>query len=106
MDRVRRNTMYKDLENGGKDVPNATITLMATFVCGCIMLCVDPRYANTRCPYLLRFYLSPVLRRMGLASLPRSAPSSWTVPYHLSFVEKFLKGNTFDHKAIRQWSAR
>ncbi|GCC35650.1 hypothetical protein chiPu_0014137 [Chiloscyllium punctatum] len=43
---------------------------------------------------------------MGLASLPRNALSSWTVPYHLSFVEKFMKKNTFDHKSIRKWSAR
>ncbi|XP_060685631.1 uncharacterized protein LOC132818637 [Hemiscyllium ocellatum] len=106
MDPVRRDSLYKDLGNGGKNTPNATLTLMATFVCGCIKLCQDPRYANTKCHYVLRFYLSPVLRRMGLASLPRNAPSSWTIPYHLSFVEKFLKKNTFDHKSIRKWSAR
>eukprot|EP00061_Rhincodon_typus_P014057 g40845.t1 len=39
---------------------------------------------------------------MGLASLP----SSWTVLYHLSFVEKFAKKITSDHKSIRKWSAR
>eukprot|EP00061_Rhincodon_typus_P018361 g47510.t1 len=27
-----------------------------------------------------------------------------TVPYHLSFMEKFLKKNSFDYKSIRQWS--
>eukprot|EP00061_Rhincodon_typus_P009384 g32853.t1 len=64
------------------------------------------RYTNTKCHYSLRFYLSPVLQRMGLASLPWNAPSSWTIPYHLSFVEKFMKENTFDHKSIKQWSAR
>eukprot|EP00061_Rhincodon_typus_P001777 g15750.t1 len=48
MDRVCRDTMYKDLENGRKDVTNAALTLMATFVCGCIKLCIDPQYANTR----------------------------------------------------------
>ncbi|XP_072365904.1 uncharacterized protein [Scyliorhinus torazame] len=106
MDRVRRDTMYKPLEKGGRNVPNASLILLATFVSSCIKLCVDPQYANTKCHYILRFYLSPVLRRMGLASLPRNAPSSWTVPYHLSFVEKFLKENTFDHKAMKQWSAR
>eukprot|EP00061_Rhincodon_typus_P002280 g17071.t1 len=68
MDQVRRDAMYKDLENGGKDVPNSTLALMATFVCGCIKLCIDPQYTNARCHYLLRFYLSLVLRRMGLAS--------------------------------------
>eukprot|EP00061_Rhincodon_typus_P017798 g46662.t1 len=36
----------------------------------------------------------------------RNAQNSWTVPYHLSFLEKFVKKNTFDHKSIRQWSAR
>eukprot|EP00061_Rhincodon_typus_P018254 g47354.t1 len=106
MDRVCRDIMYKDLDKGGKNVPNATLTLMATFVCGCIKLCVDPQYANTKCHYLLRLYLSPVLRRMGLALLPWNTPSSWTVPYHLSFVEKLVKRNIFDHKAIRRWSAR
>ncbi|XP_078075400.1 uncharacterized protein LOC144497833 [Mustelus asterias] len=43
---------------------------------------------------------------MGLATLPRNAPSSWTVPQHLSFVEKFFRKHTFDHMAIKQWSAR
>ncbi|XP_078412405.1 uncharacterized protein LOC144689141 [Cetorhinus maximus] len=106
MDRVRRDAMYKPLDKGGKNVPNIALILMATFVCGCIKRCVDPQYANTKCHYVLRFYLSPVLRRMGLATLPRNAPSSWTVPYHLSLVEKFMQKNTFDHKSIRQWSAR
>eukprot|EP00061_Rhincodon_typus_P012337 g38006.t1 len=40
------------------------------------------------------------------ASLPQNTPTRWTVPYHLSFVEKFVKKNTFDHKAIRKWAAR
>ncbi|XP_067853883.1 uncharacterized protein [Heptranchias perlo] len=67
---------------------------------------IDPRYANTKCYYVLRFYPSPELRRMGLATLPRNAPSSWTVPPHLSYVEKFVQKNTFDHKVISKWSAR
>ncbi|XP_067824015.1 uncharacterized protein [Heptranchias perlo] len=106
MDRVRRDTMYKSPEKGGKNTPNVTLILMATFVCSCIKLCVDPRYANTKCHYVLRFYLSSVLRRMGLATLPQNAPSSWTVLPHLSFVERFVQKNTFDHKAISKWSAR
>jgi len=64
-------------------------------VCGCIKLCVDPQYTNTKCHYLLR---------MGLATLSRNALSSWTVPQHLSPVEEFQK-NTLDYKAIEQWSA-
>eukprot|EP00061_Rhincodon_typus_P012466 g38221.t1 len=48
---------------------NLVIGCEATFVCSCIKLCLDPQYANTKSHYLLRFYLSPVLRRMGLASL-------------------------------------
>ena len=79
---------------------------MATFVCGCIKLCVDPRYANSKCHYFLRFYLSQVLRRMGLATPPQNAPSSWTIPQLLSFVEKLFQKHTFDHMAIKQWSAR
>eukprot|EP00061_Rhincodon_typus_P008525 g31215.t1 len=42
---------------------------------------------------------------MGLASLPGNTPSSWTVPYQLSFVEKFDKIITSDRKSIRKWSA-
>eukprot|EP00061_Rhincodon_typus_P007466 g29187.t1 len=43
---------------------------------------------------------------MGLASLSWNAPSSWTVLYHLSFMEKFVKESTSDHKSIRRkWSA-
>eukprot|EP00061_Rhincodon_typus_P011261 g36148.t1 len=42
---------------------------------------------------------------MGLALALKNAPSSWTIPYHLSFMEKFAKKNTFDHKSIRKWSA-
>eukprot|EP00061_Rhincodon_typus_P005758 g25650.t1 len=43
--------------------------------------------------------------RLGLASLLLDAPSSWTVPYHLPFREKFAKKKTFDHWSIRKWSA-
>eukprot|EP00061_Rhincodon_typus_P009852 g33662.t1 len=46
----------------------------------------------------------PIPQKMGLALLPRNAPSSWTIPYHLSFMEKFAKKNIFDHKSIRKWS--
>eukprot|EP00061_Rhincodon_typus_P013468 g39854.t1 len=34
-----------------------------------------------------------------------NALSSWVVPYHLFFMEKFTKKNNFDHKSIRKWSA-
>eukprot|EP00061_Rhincodon_typus_P016808 g45211.t1 len=93
-------SMYKTLDKREKNVPNVALVLMATFVCGCIKLCIDPWYAY----YILRFYLSLMLQRMGLASLPWNAPSSWTIPYHLSFVEKFAKKHTFDHQSIRKWS--
>eukprot|EP00061_Rhincodon_typus_P013095 g39257.t1 len=43
MDHVDRDTMYKTLDKGGKNVPSATLILMATFTCGCIKLCVDPQ---------------------------------------------------------------
>eukprot|EP00061_Rhincodon_typus_P001630 g15328.t1 len=78
MDCVCKDTMYKALDDGGKNVPNAAHSLMATFLCGYINLCVEPRYATTKCHFVLRFYLSPVLQRMGLALL-QSAPSSWTI---------------------------
>eukprot|EP00061_Rhincodon_typus_P011896 g37256.t1 len=42
---------------------------------------------------------------IDLASLPQNAPSSCSDPYHLSFVEKFVKKNTFDPMSIRQCSA-
>eukprot|EP00061_Rhincodon_typus_P010520 g34873.t1 len=98
--------MYKTLAKCGKNVPNIVPMLMATFVCGCIKLCIDHRYASTKCHYVLRFYLSPVSQRMGLASLLGNTPSSWAVLYHLSFVEEFEKINTIDPKSIRQSSAR
>eukprot|EP00061_Rhincodon_typus_P007316 g28901.t1 len=43
---------------------------------------------------------------MGLASLPRNTPSGWTVPYCLSFVEKFTKKKAFEPQSIRKLSAR
>ncbi|XP_067869039.1 uncharacterized protein [Heterodontus francisci] len=49
MDRVRRDTMFKPLDKGGKNVPNVALILMTTFVCGCIKLCVDLQYANSKC---------------------------------------------------------
>ena len=106
MDRVRRATMYKSADNGGKSVPNVALILMATFVCGCIRRSVEPRHVGTKCHYLLRFYLSPVLRRMGLAQMPRNVPVSWSLPPHLSSVERFFRTNTFDHMSIGQWSAQ
>eukprot|EP00061_Rhincodon_typus_P014535 g41606.t1 len=78
------------------------LILVATFVCGCIKLCIDAH----KCHNLLKFYLSPVLRGISLTSLLWNAPSSWSIPYHLSFVEKFTKKSIFDHRSIRKWSAR
>ncbi|XP_067913684.1 uncharacterized protein [Heterodontus francisci] len=69
MDRVRRDTMFKSLDMGGKNVPNVALILMTTFVCGCIKLCVDPQYANSKCHYLLRFYLSPVFHQTSTLTL-------------------------------------
>eukprot|EP00061_Rhincodon_typus_P015972 g43936.t1 len=74
MDRICRDSMYKTLDKRRKNVPNAILILMASFVCGCIELCVDPKYANIKCHYLLRFYLSLGLRRMGLALLRGTLP--------------------------------
>eukprot|EP00061_Rhincodon_typus_P006771 g27759.t1 len=105
MIRVFRDSTYKILDKAGKNIPNVTVIPMASFVCDCIKLCVDPRYANTKCHYVLRLYLAPALRRMGLASLQQNTPSSWAIPYHLSFVEKFAERNTLDQKSIRKWSA-
>eukprot|EP00061_Rhincodon_typus_P016841 g45265.t1 len=48
MDHVHRDTMHKTLNKLGKNEPNATFILMATFVRGCFKLCVDPWYANTQ----------------------------------------------------------
>eukprot|EP00061_Rhincodon_typus_P006546 g27297.t1 len=42
---------------------------------------------------------------MGLASLPQNAPRNWTVPYHLSIVEKFVRKSTFEQKSVRKCSA-
>eukprot|EP00061_Rhincodon_typus_P009700 g33389.t1 len=61
---------------------------------------------SSKLPQEPRFYLALVLRGMGLASLLQNAPSSWTVLYHLSFVEKFAKKSIFDRRSIRKWSAR
>eukprot|EP00061_Rhincodon_typus_P004516 g22787.t1 len=74
MDRVRRDIMYKGFDKVGRNIPNATLTLMATFVYGCIKLCVDPRYANTKCHYVLRFYLCPSVAKdeLGLTAAERS----------------------------------
>ncbi|XP_051883129.1 uncharacterized protein LOC127576594 [Pristis pectinata] len=79
---------------------------MTTFICGCIRLCVEPKYMGTKCHYLPRFYLSRLLRRMGLAPWPHGVPVSWTLPRYLSFLEKFFRTNSLDHKSIRKWSAQ
>eukprot|EP00061_Rhincodon_typus_P015248 g42816.t1 len=92
--------MYKALDKGRKNVPNTTLILMVTLACGCIKLCVDPWNANTKCHCVLRFYLSPELQRMGQALLLWYASSSWTIPYYLSYVEKFARNNSFDHKSV------
>eukprot|EP00061_Rhincodon_typus_P009239 g32584.t1 len=109
MDYVHRITTYKTLDGGcrvvGENVLNTAVILMATFVCGCIKLCVNPQYTNIKCHYLLRFYLSSMLRSIGLASLLWNTPSCWAVLHHLSFMVKFAKQNTFDHEFIRKWSA-
>eukprot|EP00061_Rhincodon_typus_P008724 g31591.t1 len=96
--------MYETLDKGRKNIANVAVILMATFLCSCTKLHVDPQYTNTKHPYLLKSYLSPVLRRTGLALLPWDAPSCETVPAYLSFLEKFAKKNTFDHQSIRKWS--
>eukprot|EP00061_Rhincodon_typus_P007165 g28565.t1 len=49
MGHVHRDTMYKPLDKVGKNIPNVILILMATFVSGCIKLCVDPRLENTKC---------------------------------------------------------
>eukprot|EP00061_Rhincodon_typus_P013125 g39302.t1 len=74
MDRVHKDTMHKTLDKGEKNVPNATLILMAIFVCGCIKLYVDPQYTNIKCHDILRFYFSSVTQDSVLYSLyPRDA---------------------------------
>eukprot|EP00061_Rhincodon_typus_P007200 g28650.t1 len=76
-------------KGNGKNVSNAILILMAIFMCSSIKLRVDPWYRNTKCHCILRFYLSLVLQRMAQTFMPQNAPSSWTVPYHRTFMEKF-----------------
>eukprot|EP00061_Rhincodon_typus_P015256 g42829.t1 len=90
------NVDYKILSNA---IANWARTDMV-WAYGCIKLCIDPWYANTKCHYVLMFYLTLVLSRLGLASLSWNAEGSWTALYHLSPLEKFAKMNTFDHKSI------
>eukprot|EP00061_Rhincodon_typus_P009497 g33059.t1 len=45
-------TMYEALDKRGKHVPNVTLILMATFVCSCINMYIDPRWTI---PYHLFF---------------------------------------------------
>eukprot|EP00061_Rhincodon_typus_P013684 g40214.t1 len=51
LDCVCWDTVSKALDKVGKNVPNAALILMVTLVCGCIKLCIDPRYADTKCYY-------------------------------------------------------
>eukprot|EP00061_Rhincodon_typus_P015130 g42642.t1 len=63
MECVRRDTMNKILDTVGKNIPNAALVLMTTLVCSCIKLCIDPQYTNTKCHYVLSFFLSPSVMR-------------------------------------------
>eukprot|EP00061_Rhincodon_typus_P018052 g47052.t1 len=74
IDDVGMDIMYEALDNGRKGIPNAAIILVAIFMCGGMKLFVDPRNANTKCHYVLKFYLSLVLQRTGLVSLAWNAP--------------------------------
>eukprot|EP00061_Rhincodon_typus_P008418 g31008.t1 len=49
--KVCRDSMYKTLDKWGKNRPGIALILMFTFMCGCFKLCVDPRYANSKCHY-------------------------------------------------------
>eukprot|EP00061_Rhincodon_typus_P004986 g23891.t1 len=66
MDHVCRDTMY--LDKRGKNLPNVALILMATFMCGCIKLCMDPciekdgtGLAAVECSKDMNHSLSPVL---------------------------------------------
>eukprot|EP00061_Rhincodon_typus_P012225 g37827.t1 len=43
--------LHLEVHRRGKNVPNIALMLMATVVCSCTKLCVDPQYANTKCHY-------------------------------------------------------
>eukprot|EP00061_Rhincodon_typus_P008890 g31926.t1 len=77
IDQVCRDFMDKTLDRCGVE-GFGHHNLMAAFVCGCMKLCIDPRYTSIKFHEVLRFDLFPVLKRMGLASLPQNTPSSWT----------------------------
>eukprot|EP00061_Rhincodon_typus_P004979 g23878.t1 len=95
---------------------NFTISEVKEVVDGCFLV-AEVMYTNAplslmnvyipavNSEQLTILHLFLVLRRIGLALLPWNTPSSCTVLYHLSFVEKFVKKNTIDHKSIRKWSA-
>eukprot|EP00061_Rhincodon_typus_P005790 g25735.t1 len=88
MDHVCRNAKYKTLDKAGK---NVNLILMATILCGCIDLCIDPRYQVSLCD----------------STYPqRCKGGELTVLYYLFLMGKFPKRNTFHHRSIRKWTAR
>lgn len=57
---------------------------------------------GTKCHYLLRFYVFPVLQRMGLVPMLQMCQSTGDLLYHLSFMKKFFQTNSIGHNSIRQ----
>eukprot|EP00061_Rhincodon_typus_P014195 g41073.t1 len=51
-------------------------------------------------------YASGSVVKDGSGLVATEPPSSKTVPYYKSFVEKFAKKNTFGQKSIKKWSIR
>lgn len=67
------------------------LTLMATFMIGCIKPWRETKFPNTKCENVLQFHLFLILR-------------DWTLSYLLSLMENVI--HPFDLNPIRQWSAR
>lgn len=89
-ERLRRETMKRKKENGGKGVPDLYLFLGAKFTALHLALCRDPS-GNPKTTAMAKFWMGSYLRRRKLLPIDLKVPVSFNLPEFYAFIPTFLK---------------
>lgn len=99
-ERVKRLTMFKCPENGGRDVPNIPVMVRVQSLAYTVS---NIQTMAKKSSFFNKFYFTTTLRPLGLCALDHTIPYSWDPPKHYRVLRETLHA-FFKNKTDNNWT--
>ncbi|KAL0961882.1 hypothetical protein UPYG_G00332850 [Umbra pygmaea] len=100
MERLKRSTLYKTSENGGKGVPDILNIIRAQQLSNLVSNINKP---NRKASYFEKHYATPFLRTLGLSTIDHTVPYSWDPPKVYTSIRDFAFGSGLSTAGLASW---